>query len=166
MSQPDQILEIKHKLNGSKHEFMCQTLEKSAEHVVVLYRLEQPITVEDQHFAAGTLSLGYFWEDRNYNVYHWIAPSGESQAVYVNIADNTEITADIVEWRDLIIDLLITPDGRCQILDEDELPDDLPPELDALISTETDKLVARQQQLLQEIEQRTTALLAAMENNC
>lgn len=162
MSQPDQILEIKHKLCGTKHEFYCQTLEKSPTHVVVLYRLEEPVTIEDQVFDAGTLSLGYFWEERNYNVYHWIRPNGESQAAYINIADSTTITEDVVEWRDLIIDLLITPDGRCQVLDEHELPDDLSADLDTLISSETETLLQQHQTLLKEIEERTAALLAAM----
>lgn len=164
MPQPEKILEIKHKLDGSVHKFHCQTLEKSSNHVVMLYRLENPVTIEDQVFDAGTLSLGYFWEERNYNVYHWVRPNGESQAAYINIADSTTITEDVVEWRDLIIDLLITPDGRCQILDEDELPENLADDLDQLISSETKALQQRHQELLKEIEVRTSALLSALKN--
>lgn len=164
MPQPDQILEIKHKLSGERHEFYCQTLEKNAGEVVMLYRLEKPVTIADQHFAEGTLSFGYFWDDRNYNVYHWVATNGDSLAAYINIADRTEITHEIVEWRDLIIDLLITPDGRCQILDEDELPDDLPQELDQLISQQTETLLQKHQQLLQEIEGRTAGLMDQVKN--
>lgn len=160
MSEAEQILEIKHKLNGSRHEFNCQTLEKSPGYVVMLYRLEKPISIEDQHFVAGTLSLGYFWDDRNYNVYHWVTPQGESQAVYVNIADNTTITHDIVEWRDLILDLLITPDGRCQLLDEDELPEDLSEELSQLIWKQTEDLQQQHQALREDIEARSALFLS------
>lgn len=162
MSQPDSILEIKHKLNGSRHEFNCQTLEKAPGEVVMLYILEKPVSIADIDFAAGTLSLGYFWDNRNYNVYHWVSPQGESLAAYVNIADRTEISPDIVEWRDLIIDLLITPDGRCQVLDEDELPDDLPSALDQLISQQTESLLQQHQQLLSDIELRTQSYLQGL----
>ena len=74
---------------------------------------------------ADTLSLGYFREDRPYNAYHWVDTGLSSVALYFNISDRTHITADSVAWRDLTVDVLITPDARCRVLDEDELPVDI-----------------------------------------
>ena len=33
----------------------------------------------------------------------------------------------MIEWRDLIVDVLALPGGRLDVLDEDELPAELPP---------------------------------------
>lgn len=159
MSDTPTVLEIKHKLNGDRLEFQCQTLIEQPDEVVVLFRTPRDYNVADQCFKAGSLSLGYFWNQRNFNIYHWLKPNGDSQGIYVNIADRTEITPGLVEWRDLILDLLITPDGRCQLLDEDELPDDLSDNLHQLIYREVRALEAQHQQLLQEIEARSTHLL-------
>ncbi len=159
MSDIATIVEIKHKLNGARLEFECQTLVQQPNEVVVLYRTPRDYQVADQCFKAGSLSLGYFWDHRNFNIYHWLKPNGDSMGIYVNIADRTTITAELVEWRDLILDLLITPDGRCQLLDEDELPADLPPALHILIYDEVRALQHNHQQLLQKIEQRSEQLL-------
>jgi len=162
MQNSASVLEIKHKLSGERLEFECTSLVQEPGEVIVLYRTPRDFHIADQVFRKGSLSLGYFWQDRNFNIYHWLSPEGNSMAIYVNIADNTVITPGKVEWRDLIIDLLITPDGRCQILDEDELPDDLPSDLDQLIRAETKHLLERHQSLLAEIEQRSALLL----DNC
>ena len=39
---------------------------------------------------------------------------------YYNLAYPAEITANTVSFRDLALDLLVYPDGRQQVLDEDE----------------------------------------------
>ncbi len=157
------ILEIKHTLSGKRLEFNCQGLLQQARELVVLYRLPHDTRIADLELEAGCLSLGYFWNDRNFNVYHWLTTAGQSLGLYVNIADRTTLSPGRVEWRDLIVDLLVTPDGRCQILDEDELPDDLPEELQRLIDQQTRHLRQRHQQLLKDIEQRSQALLQELD---
>lgn len=44
---------------------------------------------------------------------------------YFNIVRNTIMTDDIVSFEDLIIDILILPNGDHYILDEEELPEPL-----------------------------------------
>ena len=37
--------------------------------------------LEDLLLAKGTLSLGYFWEDRPYNAYHWVDDNQQTLAL-------------------------------------------------------------------------------------
>ena len=109
---------------------------------------------------AGSLSVGYFWEDRPYNAYHWVDDNGQTLALYFNICDNTRIDAQQIAWRDLTVDVLITPDQRCRVLDEDELPDDIDPDLLGRINATRDLLCAAPARLLREFEASSQSQLA------
>ena len=121
-----------------------------------------PATIELEGVAlpAGTLSLGYFWEQRPYNAYHWVDDNGQTLALYFNICDDTRIDAQRIAWRDLVVDVLITPDQCCRVLDEDELPDDIDAELLDRIDATRDWLCARSSRLLREFGASSRALLA------
>jgi predicted RNA-binding protein associated with RNAse of E/G family len=122
--------------------------------------MPRAVQLEDLLLPQGSLSLGYFWEARGYNAYHWVDDNRHTLALYFNICDNTLITPEQVEWRDLAVDILITPDTRCRVLDEDELPDDLDPSLLARINATRDALCADPARLLREFENRSRELLA------
>ncbi len=121
--------------------------------------MPQDVRLEDIRLRAGTVSLGYFWEDRPYNVYHWIDANEDTVALYFNIADSTHISAETVEWRDLAVDVLISNDGRCRVLDEDELPADIAPELLAYIETARDELCRDPLSRLDEYDKLTRSLI-------
>ena len=57
-------------------------------------------------------------------------------------------------------DVLLTPDRRCRVLDEDELPDDLDTRLQIYIDAARDRLVADSEALLDEFGRRSAELLA------
>lgn len=116
--------------------------------------------LEDLLLPRGSLSLGYFWESRAYNAYHWVDDNRHTLALYFNICDSTRITEHQVAWRDLAVDVLITPDLRCRVLDEEELPDDLEPGLLARINATRDALCADPARLLRDFETRSRHLLA------
>lgn len=153
------IIEIKETLNGRIHKFTCRLLNSSIDEMVVLFRLNKDIQIEDLGLSAGTLSFGYFWADRPYNAYHWVSPEGESLGVYFNISDRTKISDNHVYWRDLILDVLATPDGRCRVIDEDELPDGLDPSLREKIDEARAELVSQHQAILSELTGRIPKLL-------
>ena len=115
--------------------------------------------LEDLLLRKGTLSLGYFWENRPYNAYHWVGDNQQTLALYFNICDSTHISTEQVAWRDLTVDVLITPDQRCRVLDEDELPDDLDRDLLSHITATRDLLCADPQQLVREFEASSRTLL-------
>src|SRR5262245_32229700 len=130
------ILEIKHTLDSRQKQFDCRLLVRAADgrHAAVLWIASAPMHVHGVDLPAGTVSVGHFWTDRHYNVYHWLEPAGKTLGYYFNICDQTRIEAGVIEWRDLIVDVLALPGGRLELLDEDELPAELPPEAAAHIA--------------------------------
>lgn len=136
------IREIKTTLAGEQLVFECELVQAGATEAVVLYRMPADRMLEDILLPQGTLSLGYFRENQPYNAYHWIDDRQNTLALYFNICDNTRISAETIEWRDLAVDVLITPDARCRVLDEDELPDNLDADLLDYIHATRDLLCA------------------------
>lgn len=156
------IVEYKETLAGERKRFRCTLVARAPGEVVVRYVLSRDGQVAGLRLPRGTVSFGYFWTHRPYNVYHFVEPDGTTRALYVNIVDRTRLTTRAVHWRDLTVDLLITPDGRCQVLDEDELPPDLDPALRAWIAAARDDVAATYPALLAEVERRSAALLAGL----
>lgn len=154
------ISEVKTTLAGKRQVFDCQRVRYCAGETVVLYRMPADHQLEDLLLSKGTLSLGYFWEDRAYNAYHWVDDNQQTLALYFNICDNTHISPEQVAWRDLAVDILITPDQRCRVLDEDELPDDIDHHLLSYINATRDMLCADPLRRLREFEASGRTLLA------
>lgn len=153
------ITEIKSTLDGKQHTFDCELVHHETGEAVIAYRMPRDLMLEDIALRKGTLSLGYFWERRPYNVYHWIDDALDTVALYFNIADNTRIGSREIEWRDLSVDVLINPAGECRVLDEDELPVDLDAGLLAYIHSARDELCRRPLSLLNEYDKLTRSLV-------
>lgn len=128
---------------------------------VVFYKVEKDWKHEDHaiHIRPGTLSFGYFWADKNYNVYHFIAPDGGTLGFYINIANNTVITLDHIEWRDLYVDVWIDTDGNMTVLDEHEVPASFDAGLLKLINDVIEVLINEKYNLPAEIEKQSQAYL-------
>lgn len=127
----DPIVETKITLSGKHKVFTCQRLdgdEKDGNEtsVTVLFISDRPMRVADLDLPTGTVTFGHFWRDRLYNVYHWLTPTGVTVAHYFNIAHETRIARDTLHWHDLALDVLCRPGASPEVLDEDELPHDLP----------------------------------------
>ena len=127
---------------------------------VVRYISEQdrPIEGTDLVLRKGTVTVGHFWTDRPYNVYHWL-DGGRTIALYVNIATDTTIEPGIVAYRDLVVDVLIRPSGAIEILDEDELPPTIEPRDRLSIAKALETCVTEARRLTAEIERETRAVL-------
>jgi len=157
------ILEIKRTLDGREKRFDCRLLARAADdrHAAVLWVAPAPMHVHGVDLPTGTISVGHFWSDRHYNVYHWLDPAGQTLGYYFNICDQTRITADVIDWRDLIIDVLALPEGRLDLLDEHELPAELPPGVAAHIAAGTRAILDSPAALLAEIEAASRAVWRA-----
>jgi predicted RNA-binding protein associated with RNAse of E/G family len=153
-----EIVEIKETLAGTRQTFPCQVVARRAGEVVVLFVLPAARTVEVVALPAGTVTFGYFWAGRPYNVYHWMTPAGTTIAWYVNLADRTRIDEGTLSFRDLTVDVLLPADGPPRILDEDELPATLAPALRAQIEAARDLVLARAPALRAEVDARSTSL--------
>jgi len=136
------ITEVKTTLAGERKLFDCELLTLTAGEAVVIYRMPRDIMLEDLLLPRG----------RNDNL--------QTLALYLNICDNTRISPAQIAWRDLTVDILITPDLRCRVLDEDELPDDIDNKLLSRINATRDVLCADAARLLLEFETRSRSLLA------
>ncbi|HET6781036.1 MAG TPA: DUF402 domain-containing protein, partial [bacterium] len=76
---------------------------------------------------------------------------------YVNLGDTVAFHEDGVEWRDLAVDILRTPDGRTQVLDTDEL-EDVPPGLRRKITAIRDQVLAELDEVVNEVAAATARL--------
>jgi len=153
-----EIVEVKEKLSGERKTFRCRLLEHVPGRVAVLFVSSRPYRVADLELPSGTVTIGYFWSDRAYNVYHWSTPQGATLALYVNLADRTTVDLREVRWRDLTVDVLMRPGHPPEVLDEHELPADTAPELRARIERSRDDVLARAAALGAEIEAASDAL--------
>ena len=118
------ITERKTRLDGSVVEYVCEPLViEEGRRALVRYVAEQDRALEgtDLVLRKGTVTVGHFWTDRPFNVYHWL-DGGRTVALYLSIATDTTIDPGVIAYRDLVVDVLIRPSGALEILDEDELP--------------------------------------------
>lgn len=128
-----EIVEEKETLSGAKKTFVCRKIRGSAEHVVVLYIADRVIEVAGLQLPAGTVTFGYFWTHRPYNVYQWLTPAGVTLGHYINLSSNTTLDGERLSWRDLTLDVMVLPGQAAQVLDREELPLDLPDEVSSEI---------------------------------
>lgn len=162
MPPPVPVLEVKRTLAGGEKRFHCHLLATDGERqAVVLWIASEPMHVHGVDLPAGTVSLGHFWADRYYNVYHWLDRNNRTVGFYFNVADQTRIETDppCIRWRDLVIDVLATPEGRLDVLDEDELPAELEPDVAAHVAAGRRAILAAPAALLAEIEAASRTLL-------
>jgi predicted RNA-binding protein associated with RNAse of E/G family len=160
VSKDRPIIERKTRFDGSVQEFACRALLlEPGEHAVIRYDLTRDWHVGGMVFPKGGYTAGHFWIDRPYNVYHWLELSGRTLAYYFNVGIVDEISEAQVAWRDLIVDVLIKPDGAIDILDEDELPADLPSAARGTIARALEQIVTNPKRLVAEIERESRDLL-------
>jgi predicted RNA-binding protein associated with RNAse of E/G family len=155
------ITERKTRLDGSVVEYACETLVlEPGRRGLVRYVSEQDRAIEgtDLVLRKGTVTVGHFWTDRPYNVYHWLE-GGRTVGLYVNIAVDTTIDATAIAYRDLVVDVLIRPSGAIEILDEDELPPTIDPRYRLAIAKALETCVTEAKRLMKEIERETRAVL-------
>jgi predicted RNA-binding protein associated with RNAse of E/G family len=159
VSKDRPVIERKTRFDGSTQEFACHALViEPGKRAVIRYDFERDWTVSGIRLPKGGYTAGHFWIDRPYNVYHWL-DSGRTLGFYFNVGLVDEIGETQVAWRDLIIDVLVKPDGAIDILDEDEVPPDLPAEHRITIARALEQIVTNPKRLVKEIEQETRDLL-------
>jgi hypothetical protein len=153
------IIEVKRTLAGIEKRFECRLLTRTSTHLAVLWIAPAAMHVHGVDLPAGTVSIGHFWTDRPYNVYHWLRADRTTVGYYFNLADRTTWTAERLEWRDLTLDVLATPEGRLDLLDEDELPALLDAEASAHIDEGKTALLGAPAAVLAEVEAASRSLL-------
>jgi predicted RNA-binding protein associated with RNAse of E/G family len=153
------VLEVKHRLDGTVRTYPCEAAELSDDHAILLYRLPGAGRVDDLELPAGTLTVAYYWTGRPYNVYHWVAPSGLTLAYYFNLSGPPRIGRGRLEWEDLEVDVLVTPGGRVRVLDEDAVPPAAAARLPE-IARARDRVLAEWRTVAADVERASASIVA------
>jgi predicted RNA-binding protein associated with RNAse of E/G family len=88
--------------------------------------LEAHFNHDDLHFHGMWLKKGdrfveTYYNDRWYNIFEvYDRDDGCIKGWYCNVGTPASISEQIISYRDLALDLLVFPDGRQVVLDEDE----------------------------------------------
>ena len=156
------ITERKTRLDGSVVDYSCEALiVEPGQRAVVRYVAERdrPLAGTDFLLRKGTVTIGHFWTDRPYNIYHWLY-EGHTVGLYVSIAADTTIDDATIGYTDLVVDVLIRPSGAIEVLDEDELPPSIEPRYRLAIAKAIETCVTEGRRLSAEIERETRAAVS------
>ncbi|MFD6209485.1 DUF402 domain-containing protein [Peribacillus sp. NPDC060253] len=122
----DELIERKIRYDSLVVEHNCLVLKAHKQHVVLFHEIMDSFTMNagptKLTIPIGSYTIAYYWKDRPYNLYIWRDHEGNYLGSYFNIVKNTYMTDRLVSFEDLIIDILVLPNGNHFILDEDELP--------------------------------------------
>ncbi len=155
------ITERKTRLDGTVAEYLCEPLLLEPGRRAALRYVtdrEWAIAGTEVRVVPGTVTVGHFWVDRPYNVYHWLV-GGRTLAYYCNVAAETTIEPALVAYTDLVVDVLLRTSGAATVLDEEDLPADLAPARRLVIARALEALVTDPRRLVREIEDATAAAL-------
>jgi predicted RNA-binding protein associated with RNAse of E/G family len=139
-----------------------EVLERTPGHVLLKATwTRDPTPVECLVFEPGDIFLEYYYPQRPYSIWGVYTPEATVKGWYCNVCVPVDVNAAVFEVRDLLLDVLVYPDGSHAILDEDEFAaaraDDLPPNL-AITAEEAVQaildLVARREVPFQGLERR------------
>ncbi|MCA1060332.1 DUF402 domain-containing protein [Rossellomorea aquimaris] len=151
------ILERKIKYNLDVVDYRCKVLESQDRSAKLFHIIETPFTMVSEKdeitIPKGSYTLAYYWEARPYNVYFWRSRSGEFLGAYFNLVKNTKITSEMVSFEDLILDVLVYPDGRYAILDEDELPTSIELFENGTVKESLHALITEMDDIMEEVKQ-------------
>jgi protein associated with RNAse G/E len=116
------FIEYKHTYFGGTTAFPCFLLDRTGEELVLGFKPDKLVSYIGISFPVGSVSFGYYWPSRNYNVYHWKDPSGKTLLYYFNVCKDTQISEKRIDWLDLIVDVAAKPGDEPRLLDFEELP--------------------------------------------
>ncbi len=122
-------LEKKLTLSGKTETYQCQLVSLENDVGILRYVIDREYDVIGFRLAPGDVTLAVYWVDRPYTLYVWFRKEQRDRAYYFNIADRVSLGPGEFVWRDLVVDILIGPSGEVRVLDENELPSGLPPNL-------------------------------------
>ncbi len=122
-------LEKKLTLSGTIQAYSCELLHLQIGFGILRYVIDREYNIAGLRLSRGDETIALYWEDRPFTLYIWRRRAPGDTAYYFNIADRVSLSTQEFLWRDLAVDILVDPQGKVHVLDEDELPADLDAEL-------------------------------------
>ena len=110
------LLEVKERLQGAPLRFSIERWLVTESLAVGRW-----LAWDDRYVAAGTSSWGCWWRGRSYGAYRIHRPDGSLRSYRIDGVEAGRITADVVRYRDLLLDAWILPSGALRLEDEDEV---------------------------------------------
>lgn len=143
------ITVISRKYDGSiGRSWTCELLERRGSLLVFIGRFDSPVDHADLgHIPKGTISYEFYWLDRWYNVFRFHQPSGELKNYYFNICMPPTFENDVLDYIDLDIDVLVTPDRRYTVLDRGDF------ERNTTLLGYPDEVCVRVEETLEDVQQ-------------
>jgi len=110
------------RFDGSlKRSWNCKYIGRNASLLTFVGEFDRDVEHGDLGLIRqGTVSYEYYWLDRWYNVFRFCEPDGNLRNYYCNINMPPLFEGSVLDYVDLDIDIVVWPDGRVVILDEDE----------------------------------------------
>jgi hypothetical protein len=139
-------------LSGETEIYRCELVSLRSDRGVLRYIIDREYDVAGFRLSPGDETLAFYWPDRPYTLYVWFRKRQGDRAYYFNIADAVALRPDEFLWRDLAVDILVDENGTVRVLDEHELPHDLPSGLLDYIMKAKDHILAHFGDILEEAE--------------
>lgn len=114
--------EIKETYSGRKKIFPCHLLKLDDDSGILKYIIREKHEIEEVVLNPGDITYAFYWESKPFNLYKWKTPEGTTRGNYFNIADRVKLSREEFYWRDLILDILVTPEMESYVIDENEIP--------------------------------------------
>jgi hypothetical protein len=123
LASPRPINERKWKPDGTVREYACHALHLDANLAIIEFRMERGGEIFGTPIAIppGSVSHGYFWKRRPYNLYRMRGPDGAILAHRFDAVADVKLHPDAVEYRDLVLDWWVTADDILIEEDRDEM---------------------------------------------
>ncbi len=122
MNNSREITVNTYKYDGAPHRSWKGELVERRDDLLVLAGVFEE---EISHSKLGiikpqTVSYEYYWLDRWYNIFSFHEPGGGLRNYYCNIGMPPKFENNVLEYVDLDIDVLVSPEFEVEILDRDE----------------------------------------------
>lgn len=123
------VIERKIRLDGTVVEVECLPIKVSHDFVVLRYDLPRAYEIDGVQLGVDCTTCACYWRGRPYNLYIFLRKE-DSQPLgyYYNLIGASDWDEDLLWYEDWAVDLFIHPDGRCTVLDSEELPAEFPHE--------------------------------------
>ena len=142
-------IEKKLTLSGKVYLFECELLLLNRDLGVLKYVIDREYAIDGIKLHPGDITHALYWSDRPYTLYIWHL-TRDRVVHYFNIADRISLQPREFLWRDLAVDIVIDDGRNVHVLDEDELPDNLDPELSRYIQNAKATIMREYASIIQE----------------
>lgn len=156
-----QYTEFKRFFDGGTRKYSCQLLFFSQSRCILKYILPSEIRVGDMLLNKGTITLGFYWQNRPFLVYSWYH-NQEALGYYFSIIDQLELTPTSLSYRDLVVDVLIDKQLNLSVLDREELSPLCPPTTLDYINSALETIHTEYKQIIAQIESEAKPFLSIL----